>query len=231
MEFLFLFIGELILLFFLSQLITKSLSSIFLKITKSSRATIYLLSFLFLPGVIIHELAHVLAASLLFVRVGNMEFVPVITDDRVKLGGVQIEKTGPFRRALIGLAPVFIGGIILLISLFYSLSFFPLPFAVPPVVKWVVELYILFEIGNTMFSSKKDLEGTIELLAAVIIILLILFAGSLFAHSDVFTRVLTFLFSLITPQVSDLFRQMDYLLLIPLGLDILIASVTRIVGK
>ena len=56
-----------------------------------------------------HELSHLLTAGVLFVRTGEIEFLPKMEGDQVKLGSVAIEKTDPVRRAIIGFASVFVG--------------------------------------------------------------------------------------------------------------------------
>lgn len=152
------FLAEIILLFIFSQLLTKSLSRFFLSITHSQHTTIQLLAFLFLPGVIIHELAHFIIANILFVQTGEIEFLPQIQGDSVKLGSVAIAKTDPLRRFLIGVAPLLFGTALLTVSFYYFSAFFP-------GFNWQSFLlgYISFEIGNTMFSSKKDMEGSLVL--------------------------------------------------------------------
>ena len=173
MEFLAIFFIELLVLFFASQMLTRSLSMLFFRITKSQTVTIQLLSILFLPGVIVHELAHLLTASILFVPVGEIEFFPKITDHGVKLGSVAIGKTDPVRRALIGFAPVFVGLIILFGVMFYVAT--PLGVSANGTVTFLIAAYVAFEIGNTMFSSKKDLEGTIELLLVFVFFAVLLY--------------------------------------------------------
>src|SRR3989344_9551519 len=163
---------ELFLLCFLSQLLLKSLSGIVFKITKSKNITVNIFFLFFLPGVIIHELSHYLVANLLFVRTGEIKFVPEITEDGIRLGSVGIEKTDPIRRAIIGFAPVVIGLSILLILTNYltqSFVFFE-GIQLSDLGGIFLLIYVLFVIGNTMFSSQKDLEGTIELLIAIAII-------------------------------------------------------------
>ena len=58
---------EISILFLLSRSMSKVLSGFM---------SVNLLSFIFLPGIIIHELSHLLVAVMLFVPVGNMEFTP-----------------------------------------------------------------------------------------------------------------------------------------------------------
>jgi len=115
------FISELACLFILSHFVTRYITILLFRLTKSHTTTIHLLSVLFLPGVIVHELSHAFMASILVVRVGKMEFWPQIHEDRVKLGSVQIAKSDPFRRFLIGAAPLFGGiGILLLLFIYFS---------------------------------------------------------------------------------------------------------------
>lgn len=157
-------------LFFLSRVLTATISNFFFHLTRNYTVAIQLLSILFLPGVILHELAHWLFASILFVPTGEIEFFPQAQGNSVKLGSVQIAQTDPFRRFIIGIAPVIFGlGVILLLFSFFLPSLFSFSW------QTVLFAYIVFEIGNTMFSSKKDLEGVI-----IFVILSALFLTLLF---------------------------------------------------
>lgn len=160
-----LFILELIVLFLLSQWFSKALSRFLLRITRSQATTIHIISFIFLPGVIVHELAHWFVAGMLLVRTGEMEFVPQIHENTVKLGSVAIAKTDPFRRFLIGVAPVLVG-LVVLFGIFLTFA------SAVPQFNWqtVLVIYIFFEIGNTMFSSKKDMEGALFLIGFLVLV-------------------------------------------------------------
>lgn len=159
-----LFLFELIFLFISSQFVTRLSSAFILRKTKSQTITINILSSIFLPGVIVHELAHWFVASILFVPTGEIEFLPKLEGNIVKLGSVAVAKTDPFRRFLIGVAPIF-GGLGILALLFYYLSQVSFGF------NWQtgVLLYASFEVGNTMFSSKKDMEGALGLVISCIV--------------------------------------------------------------
>lgn len=153
---------EIIVLFLLSRAITRAISRFL---------SIQLLSFLLLPGIIVHELAHLLTAALMFVPVGDIEFLPKVTERGVKLGSVAIGKTDPVRRALIGLAPILVGITLLwAVSSFYSQTGYELIS-----VATAVLLYIVFEVGNTMFSSMKDLEGLVEVVLAAAFLMVIFY--------------------------------------------------------
>lgn len=119
---------------------------------------------LLLPGVVIHELAHLIVAEIILVRTGGLSFSLEQEEDRIVMGSVGIERTDPVRRAIIGFAPVFVGILLIGFSVFYFLSERS-PVAYP--WNFALVLFVVFEIGNTMFSSKRDLEGTIQLLFVI----------------------------------------------------------------
>ncbi len=166
MEKIALFLIELSVLFLLSRFIQKKLSFVLYQTTKSLPITIHVLAFLFLPGTVVHELSHYLAARLLFVHTGKISLLPEREDDYVKLGSVEIGRTDPLRRILIGLSPFFTGTSLILFSLFVfeSQNLWSTPFMS------ALLFYILFEIGNTMFSSKKDLEGATFLIVLIVVL-------------------------------------------------------------
>ncbi len=207
-----LFALELLVLFFLSRLLSQSLSNLFFRITRSKTITIYLLSLLFFPGVAIHELSHLLSASILFVPVGEVEFIPQIKENEVKLGSVGVGKTDPVRRAIIGFAPVIVGTAIIITFLSY--------FSTDTLLGKLIAGYIFFEIGNTMFSSKKDFEGTIELLVAIALISAILTFFGFHLPQVVFEQ-----FSSL--KLIEFIKKSDTLLLIPVGIDIVFFAVTK----
>lgn len=200
-------------LFLLSRALTQAISFFLFHFTKSHGFAVQLLALLFLPGVIIHELAHWLIASILFVQTGDMEFFPQVHGNSVKLGSVQIAKTDPFRRFAIGIAPVLFGlGVLLAIFRFLSPSFFPIDW------KTGFFLYAVFEIGNTMFSSKKDLEGVIGfiLLATLCITLLVFLQVPILAFS------MTFLTAQITQTVLHILNEF---FLFAIGIDVLMLGI------
>lgn len=223
------FFLEFFLLFFLSKLLTKSLSKIFLGITKSQTVTIHLLSFLFLPGVIVHELSHLLVAGVLFVRTGEIEFVPKITKNGVKLGSVEIATTDPIRRAIIGFAPVFVGLSIILGLVYFALDSSSIVQTIEPSTMLGISIralifYLLFVVSNTMFSSSRDLEGTIEIL----ITLLIIFIASYIIG---FRPPLSFIEKIFTEEVVGVVQQSSMFLLVPIFIDLIILGTIRLIYR
>ena len=216
-----LFFIELLLLFLLSRNLSRLISQFLYRLTKSKRLTISTIAILFFPGTAIHELSHALAAGLLGVRVGTMEFMPQVDGEHVKLGSVQIAQSDPIRRFLIGAAPFFFGTAIMLGILFYFVQnqlynnyLFILLIG-----------YVVFEIGNTMFSSRKDMEGALELFAAIIVIVIVLYLLGI--------RVTFFNPNLIfsQPVVQEVFKRGCVFLLAPLLIDAIIIFLFRPIYK
>lgn len=213
------FLIELFILFLFSKKISTFVFNLFYKLSKNYDFSIMLLAVIFFPGTLIHELAHFLMAVASFVHVGNVEFMPQRFGDSIKLGSVEIGQTDPFRRALIGLAPL-IGGISIIT---FSLLFFP------KIDIWwgkVLLIYLIFEISNTMFSSKKDIEGLLGLLIGIIVtgvagyFLLQYLNFSISVYS-----IIEFLFN---QKLIDFLSRSIFLLTIPLILDLAIFSLFKL---
>jgi len=158
------FLLELLVLFFLSRSLTSHLSFLLRAIFRSQRVTIILMAFIFLPGTIIHEFAHAIMAKLLFVYVGKMELMPQLHEDTLKLGSVEVGKTDIIRNFLIGIAPFIVGTSLLLLVLWYAFTnnIFGFNF-----FSFLV-LCFTFIVANTMYSSRKDMEGAVEFFLLVI---------------------------------------------------------------
>lgn len=212
-----LFFIELLGLFLLSRIVTRLLSHFFYKLTKSKSLTVSIIAFFFLPGTIIHELAHAISAGLLGVYVGKMEFVPKVTEDTIKLGSVQIAQTDPIRRFLIGAAPFFAGTTIMLGLLFYAGQNHLFDNA----LLVIVITFAVFEIGNTMFSSKKDMEGALELLGTIVLLIIIFYLLGVRLPSFNPDTILSH------PLVIEVFKNGSLFLLFPLSLDALIVLFLR----
>lgn len=220
MVFLLAFLIEIIFLFFLSRILTLLLSRFIVFVVRSKNITIWLLSLLFLPGVVIHELSHLIMANILFVHAGEIEFIPKIAVNNVKLGSVQIAKTDFIRRSIIGFAPFIIGFSVLLAIFYY---FLPDLRNFSNILSWefLLSLYIIFQISNTMFSSRKDIEGTFKL----IIILLSVFIILVIFKNDF---ILYLIKKLNESQAVSLIKNIDLFLLVPIALDILFVFLIKL---
>lgn len=174
--FIILSIIDFIVLFFLSRLITRALSRLIHRVTGRISLTVRIFSFVLLPGTFVHELSHYLVAHALGVRTFGFVLSPILEEGTVRLGSVSIQKTGPFRKTLVGLAP-FLIGLFLLFSLLWWVS----SDTGSPVWKILLVLYGVFQVSNTMFPSEADISG-----APIFVILLVgaLLAGLYFFDSS-----------------------------------------------
>lgn len=146
-------IAQLVLLYFLSRVVSKSLFVLFLLVFRARSVAISLLLALTFPGTVIHELAHLFTAEILRVPTGKLTLVPEsIREAHIKSGSVAIAETDPFRRYAIGLAPL-VWGMIVLTAIAYFLPTVSSPYL------FVLIAYLLFSISNSMFSSPEDLKG------------------------------------------------------------------------
>lgn len=212
------FLAELFLLFLLSRFLTRELSFLFYRLSKSKTISSYLLAIIFLPGTFVHEASHALVAKILFAYVGKMELIPQLDGENLKLGSVEVGKTDFVRNFFIGVAPFFVGTILILSSMWYVFSKNLLGVN----LMTAIVLYLIFVISNTMYSSKKDLEGAMEFFIFVILVVgLLLFIGA--RPSD-----LGFLSGFVAPNVL---KQGVYLLLIPVGIDIISITMLKLLNK
>src|SRR4030065_996260 len=128
MYFVFAFIFELIILYYLSRKLTSKIWIIFFKLTKSKKTSTYFYSFLYLPGIIFHEISHFLTALFLFVPVGGINLNPTFEEDdkgntkSIKLGSVAIGKSDLIRGSLIGFAPFIFGITLILLGIGWIMS-------------------------------------------------------------------------------------------------------------
>ncbi len=207
------FFVELLLLFFISRKLTKTISYLIYRITNSKKAAIHVLAFLFLPGTTIHEVAHAITAACLGVPVGKMTLFPEIEADYVKLGSVEIAKTDTLRRFFIGTAPFIIGTTLLIGGLYFTQKYQLLH------TPWILLIgYGVFQIGNTMFSSRKDMEGALKLLFFMILALCIMYLLDIqIRSSDIFSFFEQ-------PTIKSMFFQSSLYLILPIVLDILIIT-------
>lgn len=168
MIYIILFFFELAILYFLSRRVIRSVFRFFYQVTKRKSWTVYLFAAAFLPGTFIHEISHFLTALFLLVPVGELDLKPKFKDsgEGIDLGSVAIAKTDPIRRFLIGVAP-FVFGVSIILTLLYFVSMNRF------IETWwgkIVAGIIIFEVANSMFASKKDLEGVLVLFVFLLIV-------------------------------------------------------------
>lgn len=94
---------------------------------------------------------------MLGVHTGKLTLVPEgLETEEVKAGSVMISQSDPFRRYIIGLAPIFAGMIAI-----SALSYFLFQQFGNSAALTILYFYLLLAISNSMFSSKEDLKGFI----------------------------------------------------------------------
>lgn len=214
MTYLLIVILEILILFLLSRIIPSLIVQFFHFFIRSQRVSIWILSVLFFPGTFVHEMAHLLVAGVLLVPVGGITLIPVIREQGVKLGHVEIEKTDPIRRALIGFAPVFVGIASLVGLIYYSNSQF---FQNGDYPVWLVSLliYLVLVVGNTMFSSRKDMEGALG-----VTIVFVSLIGALYLLG--FNNVFIFFREFLIDAHPGFYKNFSLFLSIPVIADILL---------
>jgi len=156
--------AELFLLFFLSQRLTQSLFNLCILLFRARPVAITIITILNFPGTVIHELSHLFTAEVLGVRTGKLTLVPEsIQTDEIKAGSVMISQTDPFRRYLIGLAPV-LTGLIAISAISYALFQIVPNWGDKGIWGYWGGIYLLLAISNAMFSSTEDLKGFLPFL-------------------------------------------------------------------
>jgi len=165
-----------------------------------------------------------LIAVILFVPVGSMEFAPKKNGKELKLGSVEIGRTDPVRRAIIGFAPVFVG-LMLVVGVVYLFISNILFFKDKDVYIFIALIlgivYLLFAISNTMFSSRADMEGTLEILITFLIIFAV-------AYILGFRLSLDFIQNLFTKQIVNLLQKSTLFLSVPIVIDVVLLGAIKI---
>jgi len=152
--------------------IHRHLQGLALLLTGDPDIALYLYALLLFPGVLLHELSHLLMARLLGVRTRGFSLRPATTPQgAVQLGFVVVQRTDVVRSSLIGLAPLLSGiGVVLLIGqhvfaveriaaalvtgdLGRALEGAVAAFQVPDAWLW---LYLVFAVSNAMLPSASD---------------------------------------------------------------------------
>ncbi len=89
-------------------------------------------------------------------------------------------------------------------------------------------MIMVFEIGNTMFSSKKDLEGVMGLFVVIIVSTVLPIVGAwLLGVTVPYHRINEFF----TVPVVNFLVMMAFYLLIPIGLNMLILIFSRLMVR
>ncbi len=178
----------LVLLLLVERWIHRHLQGAMLLLTGEPQEAVLLYALPLLPGIVLHEVSHALAAVLLRVRVGRMSIRPKLAGERVQLGFVPVEKTDVLRASLIGLAPLLAGSAVILLIGYHVFDVGGMGAALasgnwdsltgglrralgaPDAWLWA---YVVFAVSNTMLPSESDRQSWTPVL------LFLLLAGGL----------------------------------------------------
>jgi hypothetical protein len=166
------FFISLLILLFLQRLLHRELQSFLMILTHNEKVTIILFSLFFLPGVMLHELSHLVTAKVLFVRTGKFSLIPrKQPSGKLRLGYVETIGGGFIRDAIIGAAPLVIGCIVIGLLVIYRLDLLAswksfriadwntflqsLTTVINTKNIWLW-LYLIFVISNSMMPSQSD---------------------------------------------------------------------------
>lgn len=213
----------------------RNLQATFLLITRRQDIALALFSVLFFPGVLLHEISHLITARLVGVRTGRFSLLPrLMPDGRLRLGLVETAPSDVFREALIGIAPLVVGGAVVtylgshhlgltpLIGLFNQGSWGELPRVLPTITKgsdfWIW-FYLAFTISSTMMPSPSDRRAWLPLGVWI----------SLLLGLAVFAGAGTWMLSRLAPWVNHLLSALTIIFGISLALHLILAIPSMII--
>ena len=192
---LFWLLASLVLLLFLQRALHREIQAIFLISTRNPNATMLIFSLIFLPGVFLHELSHLLMAKVLGVRTGKFSLLPeMMPDGRLQLGYVEAAHTDLVRDSLVGVAPLLSGiGFVAFAAMSrmhlvimwdtlrngqWSLFLMGLQ-ALPTIPDLWIWFYLTFAVSSTMMPSESDRHAWLPLgLFAAVLFALVVVAGA-----------------------------------------------------
>jgi len=193
---LFWFVLLLLPLVFLQQVLHKEIqASLYLASGGSASITMGVFSFIFFPGVLLHEFSHFLVAKLLGVRAHGFSIIPrMMPEGYLRMGYVSVEQSDIVRDSLIGLAPLVFGNLSvayiainhLKLQLLWNLFqegnfelFWMGVSALPSVPDFFLWFYLTFVISSTMLPSRSDRYAWLPLgLSVAVLFGLALFGGA-----------------------------------------------------
>ena len=189
------FIVILMPLVILQRLLHHEIQAVLMIVTRNPQLTVGLFSFLFLPGVFLHELSHFVMAKLLRVPTGKTSLIPTsLPNGRLQMGYVETAQTDFVRDSMIGIAPLIAGslfiayaglnrlGLSALLDLLANgqVELFWKGLALMPQVNdFFLWFYLAFAVSSTMLPSESDRHAWLPLgLWMGVLLALAVFAGA-----------------------------------------------------
>lgn len=173
--------------------IQRFIQAVVLLLGGKAKRGVYVYTLLFLPGIVLHELAHFLTAALLGVPTGEIHLLPqeIEPNTRVALGSVKVAKADFVREAIIGAAPFFFGctSLFILVKIFFwpfeqivnGLSINGGLFTMYGAIHLFI-IYLIIAITNTMFLSSEDTHAFPGIVILFSILVMILYFTGTFSN-------------------------------------------------
>lgn len=169
MIYLIVFFAQLLLIYLVSKNLATELFYLFRKFIRVEKVIFILISLIYIPGTILHELSHFFMAAALLLKVRDISILPEFESNYIKLGSVTYERKDFLRSVVVGIAPLF-GGI----AFFYTFSVIKI-FPGDNLFLNILLIYLFFAISSTMFSSKQDLVDFIYLIPFILIVCIFIY--------------------------------------------------------
>ena len=165
------FVLSLLLLAWVSRQLSMQIQVLLHLITRNGDLTVILLFLLLLPGIVIHEAAHWVTASLLGLKPSKFRVWPKKQRQHIGLGSVNVRSGQVWQDSLVGMAPLIVGSLLLALiaeHIFQAQQFslalgeqrwlqsivvFQKALLAPDGILWA---YLLFAIANAMMPSASD---------------------------------------------------------------------------
>ncbi len=164
------FLVVFVLTILLQRWLHRHIQGLALVLTGKPGCGIRMLFYLLLPGVVLHELSHFVAAKVLLVRTHGLNVgITRPNKSQISLGSVNIERSDPFRESLIGVAPFLVGVVAIWLIAGWGFGIWPDSGLTPEQMlrrvmadardwpAWI-ELYLVFAVSTAMIPSESDRE-------------------------------------------------------------------------
>lgn len=178
-------------LLLLERWVHRHMQGIGLLVTRDPDLATIIYSLIFFPGVALHETSHWVTAKLLGVQTGRFSLWPQRqADGTLRLGFVETVKIDFLREALIGIAPLVAGSIVVVLIGYSRLGVGPLGAAIASgdvaditqkflaslqTADALIWLYLLFAVSNSMMPSASDRRAWLPLVTALVLIGIVLY--------------------------------------------------------
>ncbi len=172
-------------IYLLSKRSINKLATILDRLFHNHHITNGVISLIFFPGTVLHEMAHFFMATILLLKVAKVNLLPTWEKNNIKLGSVSYYKKDVFRSILVGIAPIFVG-----VGILWWLSLTGL---FPAHTWWLNILlgYLIWVVSSTMFSSRQDLIDILYVIPLIIFIAIVVYLFKINVVGSVTTLIQT----------------------------------------